>query len=274
MLDLNKLIVTFILGVIEGLTEFLPISSTGHVILIKFLLDHGYDIDTVFIVIIQLGAVLSVILMFWRSICFMITICMMKLFVKRHYDYPHLCVLHILCGTLPGLLFGMYFFEKVKLIFDLEHVMYGLIIGGIFLLIAERFFFKTPYVFHINDITYFQAFLIGCFQCLSFFPGFSRSGATIGGGLLVGLDKRTSLKFSFFLSIPIVFGAVVLTVYRCSYDLFKTNVFFLLIGCVVAFCCSIFTVKFFLKIVQNVSFVPFVIYRFLLAGIIFFIVFL
>lgn len=269
MIELHKLIISFILGAIEGLTEFLPISSTGHIILVKILLDHTYDIDTIFVVVTQLGAIFSIVLIFWRRLYRMGFICTMELFLKKHYgdSHSHLCLLHILVGTLPGVFLGALFFDKIKLIFDLKHVMYGLVAGGIFLFISERYFFiKAPYVFHVDNITYFQAFLVGCFQCLAFFPGFSRSGATIGGGLLVGLDRSTSLKFSFFLSVPIIFGAVVLTIYYDRAFLFTTDFLFLLVGCIVSFVISVFTVKFFLKIVQSISFIPFIIYRFLLAG--------
>lgn len=269
MLDLHRFIMVFILGVTEGLTEFLPISSTGHMILINNLMHSTYDLDIVFAIITQLGAIFSVVLMFWRRLYYMGFFCVVQIFFKHHYKYSHLCFLHILIGTLPGIIFGVFFFEKIKLIFNFVHVIYGLIIGGIFLLIADRYFSKISSrrcISHIDEITYLQAFVIGCFQCLAFWPGFSRSGATIGGGLLMGLDRRISLEFSFFLAIPIVCSAVVLTLYYCKSYISMMDSIFLFVGCIVAFCFSIFTIRFFLKVVQNISFIPFVIYRFLLAG--------
>lgn len=272
MLDLHRFIVVFILGLTEGLTEFLPISSTGHLILINHLMHHNTrDIDNI-LVIVQLGAIFSIILIFWRRFFSMGTVCILQLFIKKHYKCNHLCFLHILIGTLPGIILGMFFFEKIMVILDLMYVIYGLVVGGIFLLIADRYLPKSPRVSHIDNITYLQAFLIGCFQCLAFLPGFSRSGATIGGGLLVGLNRRISLEFSFFLAIPIICGATVLTLYHFKSYISMVDSLFLFFGCVVAFCVAIFTVKFVLKIVQNVSFIPFVIYRFLLAGSIYWIV--
>lgn len=268
MLDVHRLIVVFVLGIIEGLTEFLPISSTGHIILINNLLNSTHFIDNIFIIIVQLGAVFSIVLVFRHKLYRMSVVCIINLFTKRHYQYSHLCFLHVLIGTCPGIMLGVLFFEKIRSIFDLLHVVYGLVIGGIFLLIADRCLSHKVLlrISHIDDMTFLQAFLIGCFQCLAFFPGFSRAGATIGGGLLVGLNRRTSLEFSFFLAIPIICGAAILTLYYCRSYISMIDSLFLLIGCCITFCVAIFTIRFFLKIVQSISFIPFVIYRFILAG--------
>lgn len=267
MLDLHRLIVVFILGLTEGLTEFLPVSSTGHMILINNLLNSTDYIDGVFIVVVQLGAIFSILLMFWRRLYRMGLMCVMNVFNIQHHGFGHFCIFHMLVGTLPGIILGTLCFKEIKLIFNPVFVIYGLIIGGIFLLIADRCsLLKTPIVLHIDNITYLQAFLIGCFQCLAFFPGFSRAGATIGGGLLVGLSRSVSLEFSFFLSIPIVCGATVLTLYHCKSYISILDSLFLFFGFIIAFCIAILTARVFLKIVQNISFIPFVIYRFLLAG--------
>lgn len=266
MLDLHRLMVVFLLGLTEGLTEFLPVSSTGHLILISHVLGGAHYVDNFFIVTVQLSAIFSILLIFWRRFYYMGVVCTLRCCVIRYYKRGRFCCFHIFIGTLPGVILGVFFFEQIKLIFDLIYVVYGLIVGGIFLLIADWYSSKMIRVFHMDNMTYWQAFLIGCCQCLAFFPGFSRAGATIGGGLLVGLNRRTSLEFSFFLAIPIIFGATVFTLFHSKYSISIVDCMFLLIGCVMAFSVAIFTVRFFLKIVKNISFVPFVIYRFLLAG--------
>lgn len=263
---MHRLIVVFLLGIAEGLTEFFPISSTGHIIFINSLLGNTHNVDKIFIVFVQLGAIFSILLIFWHRLYYMGIVCVTRLFVLQRKKRHRLCCIHILLGTLPGMIVGVFFFEKIGLIFDFIHIVYGLIIGGIFLFIADRYSPKVSCVLHIDNITYLQAFLIGCFQCLAFWPGFSRAGATIGGGMLVGLNRRTSLEFSFFLAIPIIFGATILTIYRCKYHISAMDILSLFVGCVTAFGVAICTVKFFLKIVKNISFIPFVIYRFLLAG--------
>ncbi|URJ29734.1 undecaprenyl-diphosphate phosphatase [Blochmannia endosymbiont of Camponotus sp.] len=266
MLDVRKLIISLILGVVEGLTEFLPISSTGHMMLVESIFHYMEDSEKTFTVIIQLGAILSITIMFWNRLHSMSVVCIKKMFVKQHYGNNHLCIRHILLGTFPGVVLGLIFYKEIKLIFGLTYIMYGLIIGGIFLLIGELCLLKGPRVSEIDNITYVQSFLIGCFQCLAFWPGFSRAGATIGGGLLVGLNRRISLEFSFFLAVPIIFGSVVLTLYHCGSSISTTDALLLIGSSIVAFVIASLIVRCFLKIVQNISLIPFAIYRFLLAG--------
>ncbi|WP_159714898.1 undecaprenyl-diphosphate phosphatase [Blochmannia endosymbiont of Camponotus nipponensis] len=268
-IDAHKLIISFILAVVEGLTEFLPISSTGHMILVQSILNCTDDSVKIFTVIIQLGAILSITKIFWNRLYSMGVICIRKIFIKQHYANNHLCIRHILLGTFPGIILGVVFYENIRLFFELTYIMYGLIIGGIFLLVGELYLPKEPRVSNIDNITCLQAFLIGCFQCLAFWPGFSRSGATIGGGLLVGLNRNISLEFSFFLAIPIIFGATVLTLYRYESVIDTIGAFFLIGGSIIAFTIALFTVRLFLKIVQGFSLIPFAIYRFFLAGVIY-----
>ncbi|URJ25818.1 undecaprenyl-diphosphatase UppP [Blochmannia endosymbiont of Camponotus sp.] len=267
ILDVRKLVVSLILGIVEGLTEFLPISSTGHMILVENVLNCMDDSVMAFTVIIQLGAILSITKIFWNQLYGMGMICIKKIFFKQHDDNNHLCIRHILLGTVPGIMLGMVFYEKIGLIFELTYIMYGLIIGGIFLLVGELCVStRASCVSDINNITYLQAFLIGCFQCLAFWPGFSRAGATIGGGLLVGLNRRISSEFSFFLAVPIIFGSAVLTLYHYRSFIGLMDALLLIGSSIIAFVIALFTVRYFLKIVQNVSLIPFAIYRFLLAG--------
>ncbi|URJ25150.1 undecaprenyl-diphosphatase UppP [Candidatus Blochmannia ocreatus (nom. nud.)] len=270
-LYIHKLIIVFILGIVEGLTEFLPISSTGHMIMVKNLLNCTDDSMINFVIVIQFGVVISIVLTFWKKLCAMHIICINNFFSKIHVDIQHFCIQHILLGTFPGIILGIILYESIRYIFDITYIIYGLIFGSVFLLIGELYYFKTPScTFDIDKMTYAQALLIGCCQCLAFLPGFSRSGATIGAGLLVGLNRRVSTEFSFFIAIPVIFGAIVCTIYQCR--LFFNNIqdiLLLIIGSGAAFVISFFTIKYFLKIIQKISFIPFIIYRILLAGFIY-----
>jgi len=182
MSDVHSLMVAAILGVVEGLTEFLPVSSTGHMIIIGHLLGFRGDKAETFEVVIQLGSILAVIVMFWRRLFGLIGI---------HFGpQPHegegtgrLSLIHILLGMVPAVALGLIFHHAIKDLFTPLNVAYALIAGGILLLVAEWFKPKTPRAVGLDDMTYRQAFAIGCFQCLALWPGFSRSGATISGGM-------------------------------------------------------------------------------------------
>lgn len=272
ILNMFELIVAFVLGIVEGITEFFPISSTGHIILITYCLDYINDSSQMLIIIMQFGTILSTVIIFRNQLCNINVNCISNLFVKKHYRYDHLCIYHMFIGTVPGGFVGLIFYKKIKLLFlDPIYVIYGLILGSIFLLIAEWNVSKLSInrTSDINKISCLQSFLIGCCQCLSFFPGFSRAGSTIAGGLLVGLNRRIALEFSFLLSMPIILGSIILTLYYYKSCIYMFNIMELIIGSITAFVTSFFTIRFFLRIVQNISLVPFVMYRFLLAAIIY-----
>lgn len=271
MLYIYKLIVSFILGAIEGITEFLPISSTGHIILIENFLHYTDDSMQIFIVIVQLGAITSVLVKFRNRLYHMSVNFMLNIFNKQYCTSDCFYISHILIGTIPGVLVGAYFYEKIRLLFfDPIYIVYGLISGGVLLLISEwSIFTALASTSKVNNITYAQAFCIGCFQCLAFWPGFSRSGSTIGGGILMGLSRKLATEFSFFLAIPIVLGSTILTIYRQNFHFDMINIIPLIVGFLSAFFIAMITIQFFLKIIQRVSFLPFIIYRFILAVIIY-----
>lgn len=273
MSNISKLIFSVILGIIEGITEFLPISSTGHIILIKNVLSCTYDSMPIFIVIIQLGAILAVLIIFKNQFYNISVQYISNIYNKQYNAKNCLCIQHILIGTAPGVVVGILFYEKIKLLFfNPIYIVYGLVLGNILLLISEWYVsvVSLRYISDINNITYFQAFIIGCFQCLAFWPGFSRLGSTIGGGLLVGLTRRVALEFSFFLAIPIILGSTIFTIYRQKFDIDYINIIIIIIGCASAFIVALVTMQFFIKIVQNISLIPFVMYRCLLAIIIYY----
>lgn len=268
MADLHQLVIAFILGVVEGVTEFLPVSSTGHMILVGSLLGFTDDKAKTFEVIIQLGSILAVVAVFWRRLFGLIGI---------HFGrVPHegvgsgrLKLGHILLGMVPAVVLGLVFHEAIKSIFEAKYVVYALVVGGLLLLTGEWFKPKVPRAAGIDDITYLQAFLIGCFQCLALWPGFSRSGATISGGLLVGVSRYAASEFSFILAVPMMIGATVLDLYKSLPFLSMQDFPMFAVGFITAFVVALLAIKLFLQLIKRISFVPFAIYRFILAAVVY-----
>jgi undecaprenyl-diphosphatase len=238
----------FILGIVEGLTEFLPVSSTGHLILASKLLHIGQgDFEKSFEIIIQLGAILSVIIIY---------------FEKLIKDYETLK--KILIAFVPSGLLGFTFYKIIKnVLFNYFVVSISLIIWGVIFLIVE-YYLRNRKVFN-NNISYTKAFIIGLFQSFALIPGTSRSGATIVGGLVLGLSRKSAVEFSFLLSIPTM-------VIATGYDLLKNyrsfnnaEFHFLLIGFITSFVFAYISVKWLLNFISNHNFIPFAIYRIILG---------
>jgi len=241
-----------IIGIIEGFTEFLPISSTGHMIVASQFLGEEQDAVTkAYEVIIQFAAILAVMLIYKDKI----TLKKIDLWLK------------LLVAFLPLAIVGFIFKDQIKALFNVEIVAWMFIIGGFVFLIVEYFYKpKEHTVKEVEEVTYTQAWWVGFAQIFSLVPGTSRAGATIIGGMLSGLDRKTSSDFSFLLAIPVM-GAV------SAYDLLKhykefadANWVAFGIGFVVAFVVAYITVKLFLVFIQKFSFVPFGIYRILFGG--------
>lgn len=246
MSDMHSLLVAAILGVVEGLTEFLPVSSTGHMIIVGHLLGFEGDTAKTFEVVIQLGSILAVVVMFWRRLFGLIGI---------HFGRPpqhegagkgRLSLIHILLGMIPAVVLGLVFHDVIKSLFNPINVMYALVVGGLLLIAAEVLKPKTPRAEGLDDMTYRQAFIIGCFQCLALWPGFSRSGATISGGMLM--------------------GATVLDVYKSYHFLTAGDIPMFAVGFITAFIVALIAIKTFLQLIKRISFIPFAIYRFIVAA--------
>ena len=178
MSDIHSLLIAAILGVVEGLTEFLPVSSTGHMIIVGHLLGFEGETANTFEVVIQLGSILAVVVMFWRRLFGLIGIHFGKPPEHEGQGSGRLSLIHILLGMVPAVVLGLLFHDTIKSLFNPVNVMYALIVGGLLLIAAEVLKPKQPRAVGIDDMTYRQAFVIGCFQCLALWPGFSRSGAT------------------------------------------------------------------------------------------------
>ncbi len=247
------------------MTEFLPVSSTGHMILTGHLIDFKGDKAETFEIVIQLGAILAVVVLYWKRCLRLIGI---EDAAERYRPGPRLNLLHILIGILPAMLLAFFLHSYIKLLFMPETVVLGLIIGGLFMIIAEK---QGPSVIEaptLEDITYKQALFIGAAQCLSLWPGFSRSGATIAGGMLAGTSRAAAADFTFLMAIPIMFAA-------SGYDLFKNyhllaggDVLFFAVGFLVSFVVALLAVATFIKLVARLKLTYFAYYRFVLAGIV------
>ncbi|EOW6701666.1 undecaprenyl-diphosphate phosphatase [Cronobacter malonaticus] len=268
MTDMHSLLVAAILGIVEGLTEFLPVSSTGHMIIVGHLLGFEGDTAKTFEVVIQLGSILAVVVMFWRRLFGLIGI---------HFGHPpheglgkgRLSLIHILLGMVPAVVLGLVFHDFIKSLFNPINVMYALVVGGVLLIIAEVLKPKEPKALGLDDMTYRQAFFIGCFQCLALWPGFSRSGATISGGMLVGVSRYAASEFSFLLAVPMMMGATALDLYKSMSFLTMADLPMFAVGFVTAFVVALVAIKTFLHLIKRISFIPFAIYRFIVAAAVF-----
>lgn len=265
MSDMHSLLVAAILGVVEGLTEFLPVSSTGHMIIVGHLLGFEGDTAKTFEVVIQLGSILAVVVMFWRRLFGLIGI---------HFGKPahegtgkgRLTLGHILLGMVPAVVLGLVFHDTIKSLFNPVNVMYALVVGGLLLIAAECLKPKEPRAPGLDDMTYRQAFMIGCFQCLALWPGFSRSGATISGGMLMGVSRYAASEFSFLLAVPMMMGATALDLYKSWSFLTVADIPMFAVGFVTAFVVALVAIKTFLQLIKRISFIPFAIYRFIVAA--------
>lgn len=252
------LIQTVLLGIIEGLTEFLPISSTAHLILASKLLRlETSDFLKSFEMSIQLGAIASIIFLYWKM-----------LISKWNLNTK------IITAFIPTAVIGLTFYKLIKSVLLENYLIsvYALFFGGIVLLIFEFFHREkaTPKeredgINELTNISYKQAVVIGLFQSISIIPGVSRAAATILGGMIVGIKRKTIVEFSFLLAIPTMAGATGLDLFKSASVFSKADFLHLGVGFVVSFVMAMISVKFLLKYVQNHNFTSFGVYRILLA---------
>lgn len=253
-MDLWSAAQAVILGIVEGLTEFLPISSTGHQIIVADLIGFGGERAMAFNIIIQLGAILAVVWEFRRKILDIITGLPTQANAQRF-------TVNLLIGFLPAVVLGVIFADKIhEYLFNPITVAVALVVGGIVMLWAE----KRQHVIrvnHVDDMRWTDALKVGFAQCLAMIPGTSRSGSTIIGGLLFGLSRKTATEFSFFLAMPTMVGAAVYSGYKYR-DLFQASDFpVFALGFVVSFIFAMIAVRGLLKFIANHSYAVFAWYR-------------
>lgn len=272
MVDMYALFSAFVLGVVEGITEFLPVSSTGHMIIVGELLGFTGDKAKTFEVIIQLGSILAVVVVFWRRLFGLIGLNFGAKPVEHQGNTSgRLKLGHILLAMLPAVVLGLLFHDVIKSLFEPKNVMYALVVGGLLLLTAEWLKPKNAPSAGLDDITYRQAFVIGCFQCLALWPGFSRSGATISGGMLTGVSRYAASEFSFILAVPMMIGASGLDLYKSLHFLTLNDLPMFAVGFITAFIVALLAIKTFLQLIKRISFVPFAIYRFIVAAAVYYV---
>ncbi len=276
-----EFIKSIILGIVEGITEWLPVSSTGHLILVNEFLQLNVSDDAeinegfinMFNVVIQLGAIMAVVLIFWK-----------KLFPFGKKDNPHpwkkegfgACVkadimqmwFKVIVACLPAAVIGVLFDDVFEALFYRSWVIaIALIVFGIaFIIIENRNKNKSAKVNTINELTYQAALIIGGFQLIAaMFPGTSRSGATILGALLIGISRTVAAEFTFYLAVPVMFGASLLKIVKYDGGFTGSQLRILLIGMIVAFIVSVVVIKFLMDYIKKHDFKVFGWYRIILG---------
>lgn len=265
-----------ILGLVEGLTEFAPVSSTGHMIIVDDMWLQSEEflskyVANTFKVVIQLGSILAVVIIFWSRFMDLLGINRKE---KKNSE-PRLRLSQVIVGLLPAGILGVLFEDLIdEYLFSTTTVLIGLVIGAILMLIADKVSKGHKTVQTVDQITYKQAITIGLFQCFALWPGFSRSGSTISGGVILGMSHRAAADFTFIMAVPIMFGASALSLFK-NWEYFSIDALpFFIAGFISSFIFALLSIKFFLKLINKIKLVPFAIYRIVLAVIIGFFYFL
>lgn len=257
------------LGIVEGITEWLPISSTGHMLLVdEFItLDASDSFKDMFFVIIQLGAILAVVTIFWNKMWpFQMKDKTQSVFKKDTWSMWFKTVVACVPGAVVTLLFDDFIEDHLHtaVVISIALIFYGIA----FIVIENWNKTRTPKVETLNDITYKTAFFIGMFQVLSIIPGTSRSGATIIGALLLGVSRVAAAEFTFFLAVPVMFGLSALKLIKFGLSFTSAELAILIIGCVVAYLVSIVVIKFLMGYIKKHDFKIFGWYRIVLGVIV------
>ena len=260
-MDILLLVKAFILGLVEGATEFLPISSTGHLIIVGDLLHFNDDKGKVFEIVIQLAAIFAVCWEYRRKLIDT------ALHITNQSKAQQF-VLNLFVAFLPAAILGLAFHSAIKhYLFSPITVAFALIVGGFAILYIEKLPLQTPTT-NIDDLKPLQALKVGFAQSLALFPGVSRAGATILGGMLFGLNRKTATEFSFFLAIPIMFAATILDVYKSRDILSLDDVGLFATGFVTAFLSALIAIRFLLRFVATHNFKVFAWYRIIFGAIV------
>ncbi|MFB5663252.1 undecaprenyl-diphosphate phosphatase [Alteribacillus sp. HJP-4] len=271
-MELLELLKAVILGVVEGLTEFAPVSSTGHMVIVDDMwlqseLFLGKYTANTFKIVIQLGSILAVIIIFKDR--FIDLLGLNQRDTTASGVQNRLKLSQVFIGLLPAAVLGLLFEDYIdEYLFSIETVLIGLVLGAFFMILADAFSSRKPAVVTVDQITYSQAFIVGLIQCFSLWPGFSRSGSTISGGVLLGMTHRAAADFTFIMAVPIMAGASALSLIK-NWQYFTIEALpFFIVGFISAFLFALLSIRFFLKLINKIRLVPFAVYRIVLAGLI------
>ena len=266
IMDFIEILKVIFLGIVEGITEWLPISSTGHMLLVDefFTLNADESFKEMFFVVIQLGAIIAVVVMFWN-----------KMWPFQFKDKSQPIVkkdifsmwFKVIVACIPSAVLGLLLDDFLDAHFgNAVTIAIMLIVYGIAFIVIENWNKKrTPKTEKLDDITYKTAFIIGLFQVLSMIPGTSRSGATIIGALIIGVSRTAAAEFTFFLAVPTMLGASALKLLKFGLDFTSAEIMTLVIGMVVAFVVSLLCIKFLMSFIRKHDFKPFGWYRIVLG---------
>lgn len=265
MLEALKVIV---LGIVEGITEWLPISSTGHLILVEefIKLNLSHDFVEMFNVVIQFGAILAVIMLYFHKL---------NPFSPKKTEKQKMMTIQlwvkVVIATIPAMVIGLLFDDYVDEHFMNSYVVAAMLIlyGVLFIVIEKRHEGVEPKANKLSQLTIPMVLAIGGFQVLAMIPGTSRSGATILGGLLIGASRSVAAEFTFFLAIPVMFGWSALKMIKFGFAFSAAEFFLLLLGCAVSFAVSVFAIKFLMQYIKKHDFKVFGYYRIVLGIIVF-----
>jgi undecaprenyl-diphosphatase len=276
-MDLLMIIKAIILGLVEGLTEFAPVSSTGHMIIVddmwlqseKFLTQHGAN---TFKIVIQLGSILAVVVTFKDRFIDLLGLGRIK--KQTASGQGRLKLTQVFVGLIPAGVLGVLFDDYIdEHLFSTSTVLIGLVIGALLMILADMIGPKHPKTQSVDQISYGQALAVGLFQCFSLWPGFSRSGSTISGGVLMGMSHKAAADFTFIMAVPIMAGASFLSLLK-NWEYMTIGALPIFIaGFISAFIFALFSIRFFLKLINKIKLMPFAIYRIVLALIIYIIFF-
>ncbi len=266
MQTLIEIIKAFVLGVVEGITEWLPISSTGHMILVdEFLhLNVSDEFKEMFLVVIQLGAILAVVVLYWGKLW--------PFGIKDKKIYPKKDIwqmwFKVVVSCIPAAVVGLLLDDKInKLFYNWQTVSIMLILFGVLFIVIENVNKKKEAKINsISELTYTSALIIGMFQLIAaVFPGTSRSGATILGAILIGVSRTVAAEYTFFLAVPVMFGASALKLVKFGFDFTSAELLILFVGLVTAFFVSILAIKFLMGYIKKHDFKAFGWYRIILG---------
>ncbi|MFR1707331.1 MAG: undecaprenyl-diphosphate phosphatase [Clostridium sp.] len=264
-LDLIFIFKAIIIAIVEGLTEFIPVSSTGHMILVGSAINFHGEFVEMFEVVIQLGAILAVVVLFWKKIKDSVIEFFKYIFTKgKKGETGFRFGINVLIGCIPMGLVGVIFYKQIKSLFNLQSVIIGLLVGGLLLLIVENFFRKRKKhaVKNLDNITPIQALKVGVFQVLAVWPGMSRSASTIMGGWVAGLSTPIAAEFSFFLAVPAMIGSSAKDLFEFNYSIMTPTLWVsLIVGFIVAFIVSIIVMDKFVTFLKKKPMRVFAIYR-------------